>query len=373
MMDSETSGFKTFPSTQNTHKVSVSQETVYLDVYRNSKISVEVWKKPLDYKSSWIQVVTEFNELRGFRVVNCRTVWDKWVCERGHVVVKPMLCRDRLVCPICAEKYADDRVRKVLSDWRLLESKRGAKLYLIHIVFTFPKELWDRILENPDLGYRAVYESLSGLDKEHPIWFLGGQIGGVSRLHLWSSRDVFRVYPHVHVVVPNRLLKRNGRLKWFVRMRPYFSNGNLRLRWKLALKKVFGYECKDDVDVFVRYVDVERDRGKAVHVLRYVFRQFVYDVFRKGLENDERLEDDDVRKFIHKLLEIESSKHLVRYFGFLASNGKAWIKCVRSLGGMDEALDDGLVHDEEVKCPICGGKIVNVDRVLWSDVSVSKT
>jgi len=355
------------------------RKTVYLDYigiqnlwisHRKSEFTEGFWKRPVSHEVSWVQLVKGFDELRALNVVRCRTIWDKWVCEHGHVVVKPMLCGDRLTCPICAERYADERVKHVMDDFKALETFGKAKLYLISIVFSFPKELWDRILEDPDLAYRCVYEALNGLKKEMPSWFVDGEIGGVARLHLWSSSRVFELQPHVHVVVPNRVLKNNGRLKYLKRIRPWFTNKNLRFRWKLAIEKVFGVKVDGEVNVHVSYVNVEKNKGRAIHVLRYVFRQFVYDVFRKGLENDRRvLDDEDVKGFVHKLLEIESSKHLVRYFGFLASNGKAWINSVREVEGMDEGLDDGLIYDdEEAKCPVCGGKIVNVDRVLWFDL-----
>lgn len=302
------------------------------------------------------------------RVLSCRAVWVKERCERGHVVVRPRLCRDRLVCPICAEKYAADRVKKALNSFKLLTTKRGAKLYLIHIVFTFPENLWSKIFENPDLAYKTVYKALGGLEKEDPIWFLGGLIGGVARLHLWSSRNVFMLYPHVHVVIPNRILKKNGKMMWFVRIRPWFTHNNLRFRWKLALEKVFNCEVKGDVDIHVDYVDVERNIGKAIHVLRYVFRQFVYDVFRKGLDSDKRLNDGDARCFTHGVLEVESKYHLVRWFGFLASNGRKWIYETRKVEEMDEALDSGEFDDEESRCVICKAKIVESDKVLWSDI-----
>ena len=355
-------------------KVSVPLGTVYLDLYRNSKFVGKEWFSRLKWDNRWVKAIREFcegdydRELRLIRLLSCRQNWVKTVCERGHVVVKPIMCRDRLVCPFCAEKYANDRVKKVLDDFGLLTTKRGAKLYLIHIVFTFPEELWDEVVRDPDKAYRAVYECLNGLRKVMPIWGLDGQIGGVARLHLWSSKEVFKLHPHVHVVVPNRLLKKDGKFRYFVRIRPWFTADNLRARWDLALRKVFGFKCKTEINVFVRYVDVKKNRGKAIHVLRYVFRQFVYDVFRKKMDDDECLDNPEVRDFVFKLLELESSKHLVRYFGYFASNGRKWIYATRKLGDMDESLDDGFIGDDGPRCKVCGARIIKEDIVLWDDI-----
>jgi hypothetical protein len=202
--------------------------------------------------------------------------------------------------------------------------------------------LWDRVFNDPNLFFKVVYETL-----EYPF---GGMNGGVASLHLVHSQDPLGgAYPHIHVILPNVVLKklkqkgfdRRKRVAegYFVRVRPFFNERLLKAKYGRILGEVFGVEV-DDVDVYVQYVKLSNE-AKAKHVLRYAFRLPIQDLapyLNEGLSGE-------VKEFVWSVLNYGYER--IRWFGFLA---KGVVK--RYLGRWYLSMDV-FMRFKEMVCPIC--------------------
>jgi Putative transposase len=79
-----------------------------------------------------------------------------------------------------------------------------------HNVYTIPSELNDLCRYNPESMYNLLFESAKqtleqfGLDKR----WLGAQVGMTMILHTWGQS--LALHPHVHVIVPNGGLNKDG-------------------------------------------------------------------------------------------------------------------------------------------------------------------
>ena len=273
-------------------------------------------------------------------VALCAKIWYHYKCEKGHEVYKPRLCRQRRFCPRDAEAYVKSRVAHAYEVFKRLEIVYGWRIYLIHIVFTLPKDLWIRVVENPDPFFEAVYEALK---------YEGGMSGGVASLHLiHSSRPLDGWYPHIHAIVPNVVLIRHREINWiggarvkasyFKRTRPFFNESRLKERYRSSIKRVFGVEV-EDVDVYVGYVRL-RDKVKAKHRLRYAFRMPIQDLaphLNGSLSNG-------VKEFVLKVLNYPYER--IRWFGWLAKGVVG-----RYLPGYVKLNE--FLKEFEGRCPIC--------------------
>jgi hypothetical protein len=232
------------------------------------------------------------------------------------------------------------KVKHAIRVFETIEGWRDIKLYLTHIVFTLPKELWLKVVEDCDSFFEAVYEALR---------YPGGLSGGVAALHLWHSEDPLSgFYPHIHVIVPNVVVVKNGKLKWFRRVKPFFNERLLKERFRLSLIKKFNVSV-DSVDIYLRYVRF-KDRGQVIHVLNYAFRLPIEDFapyLRSGLPKE-------VRDFV--LSVVNFKKHRIRWFGWLSDSVKShYMRFVRFKEFVEEVT--GI-------CPIHRVKLMFVEHVV---------
>jgi hypothetical protein len=267
-----------------------------------------------------------FDRDLGFEVDGCGRGWVKYYCyaDGGHLLLKRRLCRHRSFCPNDAEAYVRSRVNHAWDVINEFASKVGFGVYVIHLVFTFPKEIWEKGVENPSLLAKCVYKTLSKYDC---------MFGGVLGIHVWhSEKPQSGFYPHVHVLLLNAVLKRLPELSakglrspkrknlkncYFKRKRPYFNRVLLRIRFKWAIQEIFGHSWVGLPDVYMQYYRVNRENeGRIKHKLRYVFRLPIQDF---GKVDFKALSDDEA-KFVWNLLNYRFKR--IRWFGFLADGVK---------------------------------------------------
>jgi hypothetical protein len=306
-----------------------------------------------------------FDERLGFEVEGCGKGWVKWYCREGggHLLLRRRLCRHRNFCPNDAEAYVRLRVNRA---WKIIkEFANSVKfgVYVIHIVFTFPREIWRKGVEDPSLLAKCVYGTLKQ--------YKGGMFGGVLGIHLWhSKKPQSGWYPHVHVLLLNAVLNRLPQLSgdgiklskkkkgcnfYFKRKRPFFNNKLLKIRFKWAIKEVFGYEWIGLPDVYCQYYKVnDENKCKIKHKLRYVFRLPIQDFDKVDFSKL----DDVEAKFVWELLNFRFKR--VRWFGFLADGVKKRYLAVA--GVKFERLEFllMLLKRESSICPLHGVKMVRV-------------
>src|SRR4030081_482830 len=117
----------------------------------------------------------------------------------AHTVIAYNSCRNRH-CPKCQAAAAQE--------WL---AEREAELLPVpyyHVVFTLPARIADIAYQNKaviyDLLFKASSETMLTIaaDPKH----LGARIGILSVLHTWGSAMTH--HPHVHMIVPGRVLSR---------------------------------------------------------------------------------------------------------------------------------------------------------------------
>lgn len=141
-------------------------------------------------------------------ILNCRTaalggrIQSCPECE--HTVILYNSCRNRH-CPKCQtlakEKWIDARLEDLLP------------VPYFHVVFTIPEELNAIMYQNKQVLYKlfftAVAETLAELSADSK--YLNAQIGFTSILHSWGQNLMF--HPHIHCIVPNAGLTKEGLFK----------------------------------------------------------------------------------------------------------------------------------------------------------------
>ena len=119
----------------------------------------------------------------------------------GNIRISYNSCRNRH-CPKC------QGVEKEM--WILARSEDLLPVTYFHVVFTLPHELNDLCRYAPEVMYNLLFESAKqtllqfGLDKR----WLGAQMGVTMILHTWGQN--LSLHPHVHCIVPNGGLRKDG-------------------------------------------------------------------------------------------------------------------------------------------------------------------
>jgi hypothetical protein len=306
----------------------------------------------------------KFNEDLGFEVGGCGKGWVKWYCQGGggHLLLRRRLCGHRHFCPNDAEVYTRLRVNRA---WRVFEEFAiGVRfgVYVTHLVFTFPKEVWFKGVENPSLLAKCVYKTFEQ--------YKSGMFGGVLGIHFWhSGRPQDGWYPHVHVLLFNAVLCRFPQLRsnglglgrkrdssfFFKRKRPYFNRTLLKLKFKWAIREVFGFEWVGLPNIYLQYYKVcAKNEARIRHKLRYIFRLPISDL--KNVDFSSLSEEE--ASFVWKLLNYRCKR--IRWFGFLADGVKRRYLAVAGVGF--ERLEVLFATFKRVRsiCPLHGIKMVRL-------------
>ena len=142
----------------------------------------------------------------------------------GQVKVSYNSCRNRH-CPKC------QGLQKEM--WIIQREEELLPLAYFHVVFTLPHQLNGLCLHNPRFMYDLLFESTwYVLDKfgRNKQW-LGAQTAATMILHTWGQN--LQLHPHLHCIVPNGGINKNG--DW---QNP--KKGNSKFIYPiLAMNKVF--------------------------------------------------------------------------------------------------------------------------------------
>ena len=142
----------------------------------------------------------------------------------GHIKISYNSCRNRH-CPKC------QGIEK--ESWIIMQEDMMLPIVYYHVVFTLPHELNPLCLHNPkalyNLLFASAWQTLDTLARD-PKW-IGGQSAATMILHTWSQTMV--LHPHLHCIVPNGGLTKNGQWQF-----PKRGNSNF-LFPVLAMNKIF--------------------------------------------------------------------------------------------------------------------------------------
>jgi len=340
-------------------------------------------------------------------VVDCRTAALGGHVKRcandacGHTEISYCSCRDRH-CPKCQGTAA--------RAWLAERESELLPVPYFHVVFTLPAPIAAIAYQNKaaiyDILFKASAETMLTIaaDPKH----LGARIGILSVLHTWGS--ALNHHPHIHMIVPGGGLSLDGS-RW-VACRPNFLLAVKVLSplfRRLVLQKLtaahgagelqfFGkHAALADAQAFARYlasvrmakwvVYAKRPFGGPKEVLRYLARY----THRVAISNSRLLKLDDTgvtfkwkdyrreggacyqqmtlhpHEFIRRFLlhVLPEGFHRIRYYGFLASQGRA-----KAIAHIRELLAVPLIPIDAIKalspapaepaapehpCVCCGG------------------
>lgn len=142
----------------------------------------------------------------------------------GHTKVSYNSCRNRH-CPKC------QGLQKEM--WAIQREEELLPISYFHVVFTLPSELHGLCLRNPKFMYDLLFESawyVINTFGRDPKW-LGAKSAATMILHSWGQN--LCLHPHLHCIVPNGGLTKDG--KW---QNPKRGNASF-LYPTLAMNKVF--------------------------------------------------------------------------------------------------------------------------------------
>jgi hypothetical protein len=151
--------------------------------------------------------------------------------ECGHLQISYNSCRNRH-CPKC---QGVNKEMFIIEQEELL-----LPVAYYHVVFTLPHELNELCLHNPKVMYGLLFEAawytINTLARDEQ--WLGAKTAATMVLHTWSQ--TLTLHPHVHCIVPNGGLDKQGHWRY-----PKKSGANGRGRFLFpvaAMKKLYrGY------------------------------------------------------------------------------------------------------------------------------------
>lgn len=142
----------------------------------------------------------------------------------GHIRISYNSCRNRH-CPKCQGLKKEA--------WIVMQEDMLLEVVYFHVVFTLPHEFNKLCMYNPremyNLLFKAAWHVLSTLGKD-PQW-IGAKMSATMLLHSWSQ--TLQLHPHVHCIVPNGGLDKQGSWRF-----PKKGNNNF-LFPVLAMNKLF--------------------------------------------------------------------------------------------------------------------------------------
>lgn len=312
----------------------------------------------------------------------------------GNIKISYNSCRNRH-CPKC------QGVEKEM--WMLAREEEMLPVTYFHVVFTMPHELNDLCRYNAEVMYDLLFESAKttlqqfGADNR----WLGAQLGITMVLHTWGQN--LSLHPHVHCIVPNGGLKKDGTWQYprrgnekflfpvaamqsvykalfmktlhqkieskALNLPPDFGqnkaaykawkNSLYEKKWVIYAKRPFGGP-KQVIEYLGRYthkVAISNHRLKGFDKDKGIVR-FEYKDYKTG--GDKKEMDLTVAEFIRRFAQhiLPPKFRRIRHYGFLsnAAKGKSLERARKSLNMKAQIKRDRVARKEEALRRMLGEK-----------------
>ena len=183
-------------------------------------------------------------------------------CDQcGYLRISYNSCRNRH-CPKC------QGINKEM--WVVQQEDMLLPVAYFHVVFTLPHELNELCLHQPklmyDLLFKAAWHSLNTLAGDDK--WLGAKTSATMILHTWSQ--TLGLHPHVHCIVPNGGLTKDGQWQF-----PRRGNGNF-LFPVVAMKKLFKGFFMQQLHRAILAKQVKRPRAGISDMNYYSWKNRLY-------------------------------------------------------------------------------------------------
>ncbi|GEM_PF-7034261 len=206
----------------------------------------------------------------------CAKKWKKFRCSNDHTHSKKLVyesCGLRGICPRCSMAYASKRA-EIMYQW--IKRNIADKLFytfdlkMNQIVLTLPEDL------HSDIENKTFVKMIKSFIKK-----CGIEAWGYVIQNWHSSNPLGEKFIHAHILSLN--IRQDG--KRLVQNDYYFDVEKMRADWKESIKKETGFEIEGEVNVHTEYRSVLDQKDEVKHLLEYVYRYPVTDLFKAQVRN----------------------------------------------------------------------------------------
>lgn len=209
----------------------------------------------------------------------CCSEWEKYRCasDSTHAKkVKYLACGKRGLCPRCSMSYAQKRAG-ITYHWikNNLADKLDFDLKINQIVLTLPEELHN-------IDSKEFAKMIKSLMRKTGIEAYGYCI---QSRH--SSNPLSSTYKHCHILSLNikQDLDPFGVPSGIIENGYYFDVKKMRKDWKKIIEEEQEITIEGNVNLKTEYASVLNEPKKVMHLLKYVYRYPIEDLFNVQVRN----------------------------------------------------------------------------------------
>ena len=278
----------------------------------------------------------------------CASQYAKFKCSSGSThstKTNYLLCGSRGFCPRCSMSYASKKSNeKYQFIKRNISDRVNFDLKMNQIVLTLPEKLHEI---EPKLFSKMIKQFMITFDV-HAYGYV------IQTRH--SNDPLAKPYHHVHIISLN--FKEEN--KKIVRCDYFFDTDKMRNVWKLIIEKNTEILVEGNVNVKTSYCSVFKEKEKCIHLLKYVYRYSLEDLFKVQVRNHsinylEKSHSNGIRDRVLSL--INEKKPQVTWCGLMApTKQKQLSKMISDIGYEWQSLKSIKV-DLMIRantCPDCG-------------------
>lgn len=237
-------------------------QTEQQEIKPNRYITLQEQKEYCDFLSNFPINPQDLEKIRW-----CASEWEKYHCSADHshtIKRKYLNCGLRGKCPRCSMSYAKHRA-EIMYQWikRNLADRLDFDLKMNQIVLTLPEFLHD-------LDKKTFAKMI-----RHFMIEFGLEAYGYVIQTRHSKNPLDENYIHARVLTLN-IKSENNRLE---QADYYFDLDKMRLIWKQTVEKFCRVQIEGQVNIHSEYASVIHDKPKVMHILSYVYRYSIQDLF----------------------------------------------------------------------------------------------
>ena len=254
-------------------------------------------------------------------IKTCASVFHTFECVSDPMhtkKVKYLNCGVRGICPRCSMSYARKRAEIMYQYIKQnLADNLDFDLKMNQIVLTLPKE----IHENLD---KKIFAKMI---KKFMASF-GIEAYGYVIQYRHSSDPLSSKYIHAHVLTLN-IKESDNKL---IQNDYYFDLDKMRETWKNTINEFTDLDLKesDPVNIHNEYSSVKFDKKKIIHILAYVYRYPIQDLFNVQVRNGtiDYLEEKqfDPANTILQIEEIKKDPKNLAWCGLMTSTKRDYLE-----------------------------------------------
>jgi len=268
----------------------------------------------------------------------CASVFHTFECvsDPTHTKkVKYLNCGVRGICPRCSMSYARKRAEIMYQYVKQnLADNLDFDLKMNQIVLTLPKELHE------NLDKKTFAKMIKNFMNSFGI-----EVYGYVIQYRHSSDPLSSKYIHAHVLTLNikesktPISNCSFRHKLKIGIKPrliqsdyYFDLDKMRETWKNTINKFTDLDLKesDQVNIHSEYASVKFDKKKIIHILAYVYRYPIQDLFNVQVRNCtidylERKQFDQVNTIL-QIEEIKKDPKNLAWCGLMTSTKRDYLE-----------------------------------------------